>query len=114
MRKMYLHRAVMMLFGEPAPEGMTHVCFKDKNPQNCRIDNLYWSSQAKRMSRRMEEKGYQKGEDHFLSILTADNVREMRKLYATGEWTHMKLGEKYGVHYSTVGNIIAGRHWTHV
>ena len=112
--KLYLHRQVMKLHGPEQPEGMTHVCFLDKNTHNCNVNNLYWSTQVQRMHRRKAENGYDLGEDHFAAILNNEDVEILKKLYATGEYTQVALAKMFDAHYSTVANILAGRQWKHI
>ena len=61
-----------------------------------------------------EDKGVPRGEKHSRSMLTEDQVLEIRNLYASGEWTLRDLGKKYGVVYITIRSIVKGRSWKHV
>jgi hypothetical protein len=54
------------------------------------------------------------GEFNGSAKLTADDVREMIRLYAGGGWTYARLGERYGVHVNTVGHILRGERWSHI
>lgn len=46
------------------------------------------------------------------SIVSAADAAEIRRLYATGEWTYPELGAKFGLRRAAVGNVITGNHWT--
>lgn len=55
-----------------------------------------------------------KGAKHHAAKMTAAQVRQARKSYATGKWTIRGLAEKYGVAHQTMGAIIARKTWQHV
>ena len=46
--------------------------------------------------------------------LTDRKVRRIRVLYATGEWSYVRLAAKYEVGRTTVENIVKQRKWKHV
>lgn len=39
--------------------------------------------------------------------LTIVQVRKIKDLYATGEYTHKRLGEMFGVHKSNIGRALS-------
>lgn len=43
--------------------------------------------------------------------LSEEAVREIRLMYATGEYSHRDLGKRFGVDRSTVQHVLAGRSW---
>lgn len=43
--------------------------------------------------------------------LSERDVEEIKKLYATGEYSHRELGKRFGVDRSTVQHVLAGRSW---
>ena len=55
-----------------------------------------------------------KGEDHHMTKLTADEVREMRALYEQGGWTFVSLGKRFGVSDACVSGIIKRKTWKHI
>ena len=55
-----------------------------------------------------------RGERHPKAKLTEHDVREIRTLYATGDWTHRMLADRFGVHKASVGHILTRRRWRHV
>lgn len=46
--------------------------------------------------------------------LNAEQVREIRALYATGRYTQKEIGERFGVAKNTVCGIINRRSWNHL
>jgi len=43
--------------------------------------------------------------------LSMERAREIRKKYKTGDYTHRRLGEEYGVGHSTIGSILRNITW---
>lgn len=54
------------------------------------------------------------GSDNPHSKLTEDQVREIRRLYATGTTTYRKLGSIFGVTHRMIRLIVTGEKWQHV
>jgi DNA invertase Pin-like site-specific DNA recombinase len=50
---------------------------------------------------------------HPNAKLTADDVREIRRLFATGVTIDM-LTKRFSVTKSTIGNIVNGKSWKHL
>lgn len=55
-----------------------------------------------------------KGKKNGSSKLTDDNVREIRKLWATGLWLQRMLAERFGVTKTAVGFVVNNKTWKHV
>jgi hypothetical protein len=55
-----------------------------------------------------------KGPKPWSAKLTEKQVRELRRLFATGKWTKKALSERYGLHHVTVIGILRGDFWKHV
>lgn len=53
----------------------------------------------------------QLGEKGHNAKLTMNQVREMRKLYSTGDYSYTKLGKKYDLAFQTVGKIITNKRY---
>jgi hypothetical protein len=51
---------------------------------------------------------------HGMAKLTEDDVRETRRLYATGEFSYRKLARRFGVAQSEIGNIVRLETWKHI
>lgn len=54
------------------------------------------------------------GEKHGRSVLTENDVREIRRLYAQGGVTYEALGKRYGVHYTTILYAVTRKTWKHI
>ena len=55
-----------------------------------------------------------RGSRHSQAKLTEQMVRAIRAEYATGETTHHKLAQKYGMGKSMIGYIVTNKFWRHV
>jgi len=47
-------------------------------------------------------------------VLTLEIANEVRKLYATGDYTRKELGKKYGVNSSIISKIINNKIWRNI
>jgi len=52
-----------------------------------------------------------RGNTHPRSRLNEDQVREVRRLYATGEYSQRQLAEQFGVARRTIGAMTDGQNW---
>ena len=93
---------------------MLHRC---DNPPCIRPSHLYVGTNADNM-RDMIEHGRgalraKSGESNPSARLTADKVRLIRELAASGS-THRALGQQFGVSHQTVTKIVLRRKWPDV
>jgi len=104
----------------PIPPGMI-VCHTCDIPECVNPDHL-WLGTVKDNVDDMRQKGRNnytgpnnpyKGPKAWSAKLTAKQVREMRQLFATGEWTKAALAERYGIHHVSVISILRGDYWKH-
>jgi hypothetical protein len=105
----------------PIPPGML-VCHTCDIPECVNPDHL-WLGTVKDNVDDMRAKGRDnyrgpinpyKGPRPWSAKLTEEQVREMRRLFATGKWTKKALSERYGLHHVTVIGILRGDFWKHV
>lgn len=78
------------------------------------IEHIRWATHQENQDDRVADGTTPLGEKNGNSHLVADEVREMRRLYASGGWTQRALADRYGVHQATVWNIVNGRTWGHI
>src|SRR5206468_12319427 len=75
---------------------------------NCNVDNLEWVTSSENQIHATMN-GLQRPQ----SKLTADDVREIRKLSAKG-YSQRKLANMFDVGKNAIQSILEGRTWTHV
>lgn len=54
------------------------------------------------------------GENNSQSKLTVDDVRKMRELYKTGNYSFRSLGKLFGVSRTVAGRVVTYKSWKHV
>lgn len=107
MRRLSHRISYEFAYGEiPANRHVLHRC---DTPACVNPSHLWLGSHADNM--RDKEN---KGRANHTSILTADNVREIRKLIAETAMTHREIAAKFGVARRTISNITNGSCWSHV
>lgn len=82
----------------------------------CQNPRHWFSGTPRANNRDMMTKGRHKpgmkpGEEHINAKLTWDEVEEMRRLHATGGFTHQALADKYGIERRTVTGILNNERW---
>jgi DNA-directed RNA polymerase subunit L len=73
--------------------------------------HLFLGTQKDNMQDMIAKGRQSNGENHCFSKLTWEQVRTIRKLYATGRTTHRVLAKRYKVSHSVIRNIIIGVKW---
>lgn len=97
----------------PIPPGfqVNHTC----DTPLCMSDaHHYVGTHLQNMADRSSRGRTASGTLHPRSKITEEQVREIRALYASGGYTHRKLGRCFGLDHSTVGDILRGEHWASV
>ena len=97
-------RAVLVMervLGGPIPKGY-HVHHEDFNSLNDDPFNLELVTSAEHT--RIHHFG--KRNPKKASRKTNDNTEEIIRLYSSGKYTQNQLGEKFGLHQTTIGHII--------
>lgn len=112
-KMVFAHRVVYELVNGPIPEGM-HVLHACDEPLCCNPAHLHLGTHAQNM-REMAIRGRAaSGERIKNAKLTADQVREIRKMYALGGWSYQGLANVFGVSYVQISSIVRNKAWTHI
>lgn len=115
----YTHRyAFETANGLVLPKKM-QVCHKCDNPPCCNPNHLFAGTATDNMQDmiakgRANRSGFNAGEKHPFAKLNEFQVMEIRRLYATGEYTNRQLTEMFNVSGGTISNIVNWRIWKHV
>lgn len=110
-----VHRLVALAFLGPDRE--RQVNHKSGKKTDNQALNLEWVTAKENMRHSMEVLGNssgRKGEAHSQVKLTANQVREIRRLYASKDHSQYNLAKLFGVHRSTIEHIVTRRTWKHV
>ena len=110
--KMLVHRAVLSAFSGINPPDLECRHLNDISLDN-RLVNLRWGTRLENADDRKRNGGYPVGEESTSSKLTSDQVMQIRKRYASGEYAY-DLGREYGIASGSVLGIIRGKSWSHL
>lgn len=108
-----IHRLVLLAFVGPCPEGM-EGCHFDGNRLNNNLTNLRWDTRKANCADTAKHGRMLIGENAPRAKLTNDTVVEIRRLYATGNYTMQSLSVWSGVNLSSIHNIIHRKRWRHI
>lgn len=112
-RDKLVHRLVLEAFVGPCPDGMEcrHL---NGDPSDNRLDNLAWGSHEENMQDSVRHGTRARGRDNGNSKLTAEQVADIRRQYATGLVSQRSLAERFSVSQRTIWNIVNREQWCHV
>jgi len=113
-KREYVHRLVAQLFIGDCPENY-QVNHKDGNKLNNHVDNLEYVTMSQNIKHAFQTGLTQnKGEDHYKSSLTAEQVLEIRQLYKSGEYSQRELAKVFGVSRGCIKDIVNRKNWRHI
>jgi hypothetical protein len=101
----HVHKAVLLAFVGPKPEGCNECRHLDGNRLNNRLGNLCWGTYTENQEDRKRHGTMPKGEENGNSKLTAEQVEEIRKLRESG-MSYRKIAAKYGVHMGAIWYVV--------
>ncbi len=111
------HRVSWEMENGPIPDGLQvrHRCPGGPNRACVRPIHLLTGTVQQNMDDRRAD-GHNlgrglPGEGNAMAKLTADQVADIRRLHATRQYIHRELGAMFGVHPTTIGNIVRGERW---
>lgn len=112
------HRAIYALHCGPIAEGL-FVCHRCDNPGCVNPQHLFLGTPQDNTldawkKGRLPQIPPMPGELNPKAILTADQVIEIRRLYATGKVYQKDIAKMFGVKQITISNIITKRNWGHL
>ena len=110
-----VHRLVAIAFIEN-PENKPTVNHIDSDRTNNFVSNLEWNTHSENA-----QHGYDiglhksvKGSKHYRAKLNEDQVLEIRRLHATGEYTKTALAKIFGVTQMLISYIVNRKRWKHI
>jgi len=113
-KRWYVHLLVLTVFVGPKPQGMVARHFPDRDPLNCRLDNLCWGTRIENYQDRDTHGTDQRGSKNATAKLNEDAVREIRRQHAKREQTIPQMAKFYGVCEGTIELVVYRKTWGHV
>jgi DNA-binding XRE family transcriptional regulator len=92
----------------------TVVRHLNDNKLDNRVANLARGTQKDNVADSMRNGTFVRGILHGQAKLTDDIVREIRRLYATGNFTQVELARRFGVSQRTINDVVRQQLWRHV
>ncbi|UJE34724.1 HNH endonuclease [Acinetobacter phage vB_AbaM_P1] len=111
--RLYVHRIVAENFVCGKTDKEYQVCHIDGDKLNNNSDNLRWDTPTGNASDRVEHGTGAVGEDNTQSILTEDQVREIKTRTDLGESCKL-IALDYGCNRTTVSAIKHGYNWAYL
>lgn len=113
--KFFVHRLVAIAF-ILNPESKPEVNHKDGVKDNNHLSNLEWNTTSENQLHAIANKLYQtaRGESSGTSKLKESEVREIHRLWQTGDVTQEYLAVKFGIMGSAISRIVNGIRWRHI
>lgn len=112
-----VHRLVLETFVGKCPKGMA-TCHNDAVKDNNKLSNLRWDTYKNNTKDTIANGKHgsltQKGENHSQAKLTEFDVKQIYKIYETGEFTQQEIAVAYGVCRQSINNIILYKTWNHI
>lgn len=102
-----------MVYGEKPSNNheVAHTCGKGHtgciNPIHLR-----WATKKENMTDKIVHGTENKGERNGKSILSTDQIKEIRNLHPT--LSYSKIAKKYSVATSTISDVVKKRRWSHI
>jgi hypothetical protein len=106
-----ISRLVLLAFVGPCPEGM-ECCHNDGDHLNNSVDNLRWGTRRENVADSRKHGVFPHGVTNGQSKVTEEDVRAIRRLYATGTHTQHELASMYGLKSQyTISKIVRRLTW---
>jgi len=108
-----VHRLVLEAFVGPCPPGM-ECCHYNGNSADNRLENLRWDTRSNNQKDRWIHGTSNRGEKHGQAKLNALQVRIIKHLLKTKEFSLREIGKIFGVSDGAVSDNNTGKNWKHI
>jgi predicted XRE-type DNA-binding protein len=107
--KYFIHEIIAVLGGlVPVDLSINHI---DCDKKNNSISNLEAIPQSRNRKHSTENKLDPRGEQNGMSVLTGEDVAEIRSLYSQGNVSQRKLAKMFGVTQANISAIVLFKTW---
>jgi hypothetical protein len=110
-----IHRLVAECY-LPNPDNLPIVEHKDDIKTNNHVSNLMWSNHSQNMKTAIINELIPKGEKHYKSKLTEEQVKWIRDNYIPRhpQFSGTALSKKFDVSFQQISSIINKKTWKHI
>lgn len=114
-RNFPVHRLVLIAFAPVENMEELQANHIDGNKFNNSITNLEWCTAQENITHAVNI-GLRdhKGEKNYFHKITEEDVRNIRRLHATGKYTYRALGKMFGLYEDHVSHIVRKKAWSNV
>jgi len=112
-KTMSLHKAVMLTFVGPCPDGL-EIRHLNGDISDNHLANLAYGTHQENMADKKIHGTELIGSKSFSAKLIENDVLIIRQRYAKGGITQQQLATEYGLSSTAMGELLLGHHWAHV
>lgn len=111
-KTLFVHVLVLEAFVSPRPAGLLGL-HRDDNPDNTRLDNLYWGTERDNWGDRERNGLVARGSRNGKSKLTEDQVLEIKRLIQVAS-PRQSIARQFGVSPGCIDSIKRGDTWSYL
>lgn len=102
-----------LIMADGKPEGDMEAAHSCRNKHCVAPNHLSWKTpKGNAEDRKRDDTQFRAtGEKNGQAKLTSEGAEEIKRLYATGDFTHRSLAAKIGVSRTTVHKVVTGKRW---
>ena len=108
-----IHVSVLEAFICPRPEGL-ETNHKNGIKTDNRVENLEWVTHKENTQHAFDIGLSSNRGIRGRNKLVDDDIYKIRKMLKEKKFTHKEIGEKFGVHCTTIGAIKCKKSWSHI
>lgn len=108
-----VHRLVAQAF-IPNCDNKPCACHINGNPQDNKVENLYWGTKKENTADMKKHGVMVVGEKLPQSKLNPRKIKLIRLLYSFFEWKQTRIAKLFGVHSSDISRIVNNIYWKQV
>jgi len=111
----FVHVLLLETFVGPRPAGMDACHYNGRKTDN-RLVNLRWDTRSANQYDSVRHGTHvdNRGENSFMAKLNTAQVRIIKYLLKTKEFTGREIGKIFGVHKDTISNINTNKTWRNI